>query len=64
MQAIDRSIDLEPIMKVFQDLELEEARTREHFRQLARPSELDTRRKLRYEPQHTRSNTSEEGEDN
>jgi len=48
---------MEAIQKVFQDLGLEDADTRERFRQLAKPSDWHTWRKEDSPPHDTRSNT-------
>lgn len=57
MQEEDKTTQMEAIRKVFQDLDLEDAEAREHFRQLAKPSDWHSWERKVLHPQDTRSNT-------
>lgn len=57
VQAEAKITQMDAIQKVFQDLGLEDAEMREHFRQLAKPSDWHTWEKKVIHPQDTRSNT-------
>lgn len=57
IQAEAQTTQMEAIQKVFQDLGLEDAETREYFRQLAKPSDWHTWEKKVLHPQDTRTNT-------
>lgn len=57
MQAEAETTQVDAILKVFQDLGLEDAEMRERFRQLATPSDWHTWRKEGSPPHDTRSNT-------
>lgn len=57
MQAEAETTQVDAILKVFQDLGLEDAETRERFRQLSKPSDWHTWRKEGSLPHDTRSNT-------
>lgn len=56
-QAESETAQMEEILKVFQDLGLEDADERERFRGLAKPSDWHTWQKPCDIPQDTRSNT-------
>ena len=57
VQAETKPTQMEAILKVFQDLGLEDAEKRERFRQLSKPSDWHTWRKEGSLPHDTRSNT-------
>lgn len=58
-----KDLELDPILEVFRDLGIEDARVRESFQQLGKLNELNdcnAREVMRYEPPDTRNNTAKE----
>ena len=56
-QAESETAQMDEILKVFRDLGLEDANTRESFRRFAEPSDWHTWQKPSDIPQDTKSNT-------
>ena len=63
MQAKDETPEMEAILEVYRDLGLEDAKTRDQFKQLTKFGDLHIGKKKRYEPQDTQNNTAKEGKD-
>ena len=63
MQPTYKPQETEAILKVFQDLGLEDAEVREQFRQLAEPGVWNRKEKKQRETQEIRNNTAMKGKD-
>ena len=60
MQVERKTSESEAILEVFRDLGLEDAKVRDNFKKLAKPSDWRKWEKRGTEPQDTRNNTANE----